>query len=387
MPEDPLALVMGDIDLVRPLALAGIACAVFAEAGDPVHWSRHVRARVPYVNPWEAPDEAVERLLAFARRQQRPPVLMPQSDGDLLLVSRHRARLQEGFRFLLADAELVEVLADKVRFSQLAERLGLPVPRARLLRPAEEAAADVDLRFPLVIKPANRWGAKWAPIERAAKARHVASARELAELWPPLAQVDLDVLAQEAVPGPESRIESHHAYVDEGGTVVAEFTGRKIRTRPAQYGHSTALVITQQPDVAELGREILQRLGLRGMAKSDFKRDADGSLHLLEINPRCTLWHHPAARAGVNLPALLFADMTGGERPAGTRARPGVRWCLPMRDAQAVREQGGSLRPWLRWAAGCEAVSGLAWDDPMPFGGGVVLDALRRRARRGLGVG
>ena len=375
-------MVMGNIDVVRPLGLAGIPCAAFAPPDDPVHWSRHVSGRVPWANPWEAPEAAADGVESFAREQDEPPVLFPQSDGDLLLVSRHRERLAEHSRFLLADAEVVEVLADKVRFSELAERLDLPVPRARLLRPAVEAAADVDLRFPLVIKPATRWGAKWAPIGRAAKARHVSSAAELATLWSQLAAMDLHILAQEAVPGPEALIESHHAYVDADGRVAGEFTGRKIRTRPAQYGHSTALVITDEPEVATLGREVLERVGLRGMAKADFKRDPDGRLRLLEINPRSTLWHHPAARAGVNLPALMYADLIGRTRPPVGRAQAGVRWCLPLRDAQAARDEGIPLRAWARWAAGCEAVSGLAWDDPLPFLGGVVAPALRRRARR-----
>ncbi len=92
--------------------------------------------------------------------------------------------------------------------------------------------------------------------------------------------------------------------------------------------------------------------------------------------------HHPAAHAGVNLPALMYADLTGRTRPRVSRARAGVRWCLPLRDAQAARDGGTPLRAWIRWAAGCEAVSGLAWDDPLPFIGGVVAPALRRQAKR-----
>ncbi len=370
---------MGDVDLVRSLGLGRVDCAAFARPDEPVHWSRHVRARLEYASPWEQEADAVESLLAFGRAQATPPVLMPQSDGDLLLVSRHRARLAEAFRFLLADAELVEDLADKARFSQLAQRLGLPVPPARLVRPSETGPGDVDLRFPIIVKPLTRWGAKWSPLGRAAKALHVESRAALDELWPRLAQVGLEVLAQEAVAGSEAAIESHHAYVAADGSLVADFTGRKIRTRPLRYGHSTSVVITAEPEVAAAGREVLARIGLRGVSKADFKRAPDGTLHLLEINPRFTLWHHPAAVAGVNVPALVYADLTGRPRPQVSPARPGVRWCLPIRDAQAVRAEGGSIRRWVRWAAGCEAISGLAWDDPLPFVAGTVGGVARRR--------
>jgi D-aspartate ligase len=168
-------------------------------------------------------------------------------------------------------------------------------------------------------------------------------------------------------PGPETRIESYHVYVDQRGQVVGEFTGQKIRTQPALHGYSTALVVTDKADVIALGRAVVDKLKLVGVAKFDFKRDPDGRLRLLEINPRFNIWHHPGALAGVNLPALVYADMVGLPRPAVSRARAGVRWCLAWRDLPAARASGVPIWAWLPWALGCEAKSAIAWDDPMPL--------------------
>ena len=93
----------------------------------------------------------------------------------------------------------------------------------------------------------------------------------------------------------------------------------------------------------QLGRDIVERLKLFGVAKLDFKRDGAGKLHLLEINPRFTLWHHAAAVAGLNIPALVYADLTGTPRPAATRAKTGVRWVPGL--------EGSSGRPRRRRAA------------------------------------
>ena len=142
----------------------------------------------------------------------------------------------------------------------------------------------------------------------------------LAALVPRLAAGDVAVALQELVPGPETAIESYHVYVGAQGETVGEFTGRKIRTVPAAYGHSTALQITEAADVAALGRELVRRLGLRGVAKLDFKRAPSGELFLLEINARFNLWHHPGAVAGVNLPALVYGDLVGLPRGAPPRA-------------------------------------------------------------------
>jgi len=378
-----LACVMGDMDLVRPLGLGGIGCAVVARPGLPTRFSRFTRAVVEWVDSWEQPDALVDALVEFGAAQPEPPVLFYEEDRDLLLVSRHRERLRQAFRFVVADAELVEDLVDKARFQALAERLELPVPATRRIRADDGSTAeDVDLQFPIIIKPLTRRTDLWAPIAGHGKAIHVETRQQLRDLWPRLtAAVGLEVLAQEMVPGDETCIESYHAYVDPAGETVAAFTGKKIRTYPREYGHSTALVITDTADVAELGRELVRRLNLTGVSKFDFKRGPDGRLRLLEINPRFNLWHHPAAVAGVNLPALVYADLTGQPRPAVTAARAGVRWCYPWQDALAAKAWDVPLAQWVPWALRCEATSVFAWDDPMPFLRGVVGRKLFGRAR------
>jgi predicted ATP-grasp superfamily ATP-dependent carboligase len=322
-------------------------------------------------------------LLAFAERQPTPPVLFFQHDGDLAYVSRHRERLAESFRFTLAESGLIEQLLDKTLFAELARRLELPVPRSRVLRPAVDAAPD-DLGFPypVVLKPLTRRDVVWRPLAGKAKALEIPSRERLDEVWPLLAEADVDLVAQEMVEGGEERIESYHAYVDDRGDVAGDFTGRKIRTFPERFGETTALEISDAGDVREVGRHCMQALGLRGVAKLDFKRSPTGRLYLLEVNARFNLWHLPGAVAGVNLPALVYADLAGLPRPPAGPVRPGVRWSVPWYDLAATRGQGRSLASWLVWQLRCETRHIAALDDPMPFVRGMLVRRLRRRLRR-----
>ena len=382
MPETrPLACVMGDMDLLRPLGLAGIACVVVARPGAPPRYSRFARAALPWVDTWDRGEEQVETLVRFGAAQHQPPVLFYQEDRELLLVSRFRDRLRSAFRFVMADAALVEDLVDKSRFQTLARRLDLPVPAARRLDPAEQPdLREIDIPFPVVIKPLTRRTDRWTPVGGSGKALRVDTLEALRLLWPRIVAANVPMLAQTLVPGAETDIESYHVYVDEPGDIVAEFTGRKIRTWPTQFGHSTALVITDSADVASAGRAVVRRLDLRGVAKLDFKRGPDGRLYLLEVNPRFTLWHHPAALAGVNVPALVYGDLTGLPRPAVPRARPGVRWCKIWQDGRAARADGVRLVHWLAWALRCEAKSAWSWDDPLPLLCAGAWASLRRLA-------
>jgi predicted ATP-grasp superfamily ATP-dependent carboligase len=370
---------MGDMDLVRPLGLAGITSVVAAPHGSPAFHSRFVRKAASWEDDEANAEASVEILVRFGAAQPEPAVLFYEADSQLLLVSRYREKLAQVFRFVVADHDLVENLADKERFQALAERLRLPVPAACRIDTSTGSPSDIALRFPVVIKPARHSG-PWKAIESSGKALWVDDTETLRALWPRLAAVDLDLLIQEAVPGPESCIESYHVYVDQHGATVAEFTGRKIRTFPLSCGHSTALETTDAADVRILGQEITRKLDLRGVAKFDFKRDPNGKLHLLEINPRFSLWHHLGAIAGVNMPALVYADLTGSPRPAGRTARAGIRWCKPWADVRAARACGMPMSAWLLWTLRCEAKSAIAWDDPVPLLQGALAKLPHRQA-------
>lgn len=373
-----MACVIGDMDLVRPLGLAGIRCAVVARRWEAPWFSRFTDARIPWLDPSDAGEALVQRLLDFAQRCEQPPVLYYEDDPDMLVVSRHRDVLSGPYRFVIPDRELVEKLADKASFAMLAEQLGLPVPRSRTIAVDHTDVAGIDLRYPLVVKP-TRHGPTWNAISPA-KAIEVHDETALRRLLGDLGPAPSTVVLQESIRGPETRIESHHVFVDRAGNVVADFTGRKIRTLPAQYGHSSALEITSDAEVRRLGRECVRRLGLHGVAKLDFKRAPDGRLWLLEVNARFTLWHHPGALAGVNLPALVFADLTGRACTQSSAVRPGITWCDVRRDFAARKEADVSLPRWGAWAVRADAKRSIAWDDPMPFVAGIAGRRLLERA-------
>jgi D-aspartate ligase len=383
--RQPLACVLGNVDVVRALGLAGIRCALVARPDSPARYSRFT---AEFLDSRRSPGELVGALLEFSRRQSQRPVLFYSADWNLRLVSRFRDRLNEGFHFVVPEADLVESLLDKSQFDALAAKLGLPVPRAQALFPGRGSSpTDVRLQFPLVLKPLLRDNTVWAPIA-STKAIALRGRSDLEALWPRLEAQRLHVIVQEVVEGPESRLESYHVYVDRNGDAAAEFTGRKIRTHPREFGYSSAITITDTPDLVDVGRDVVAKLGLRGVAKLDFKRGRDGTLHLLEVNPRFNLWHHPGARAGVNIPELVYRDLLGLPRPQQKPLRVGVCWCSIRHDRQAAKDEGIGLMRWLVWAMRCEIKSPFAWHDPLPLFGSAGWRALhsRRFARLPRGV-
>jgi D-aspartate ligase len=321
--QSPLACVMGDMDLLQPVAMTGIPCAVVTRPGVPSLYSRFARSRLAGDDFSENTGALLHALLRLAMAERERPIPYYEEDAQLLFISRHREQLKQAFRFVIADAPLIEDLVDKARFQALAERQHLPVPAARRFHPVALQPDNLGLDFPVVIKPLTRVE-RWNETFGLCKALEADSPDALRALLPSLLAVNIELLAQELISGPEAQIESYHCYVDGRGSIAGEFTGRKIRTFPVRYGHTTALEITDAPDVQRQGRGVVERIGLAGVAKLDFKRDRAGKLHLLEINPRFTLWHHAGAVAGVNIPALVYADLTGSPRRAPKPACAGA---------------------------------------------------------------
>jgi D-aspartate ligase len=285
---------------------------------------------------------------------------------------------------------------NKQLFTDLAERLNLPVPET--LISSELSNPDDVLRgvaLACVLKPADSTGWLHAcSLDGAvpAKALRADSEEQLRQVFWKAKLCGGQFVVQTFVPGGEEHLVSYHAYIGADRQVLGEFVGRKVRTYPRESGVSTCLELAKMPDVLALGREIVERLNMVGPVKIDFKRSSrDGRLYLLEVNARFTLWNYLGARCGVNLPALAHADLTGRRLRPAFSYRTGLRWISAANDLRAyVREYRSARRlSFLRWAcsyAGPAAYDVFSWTDPMPSAASLALYARALTTRLLLGV-
>jgi predicted ATP-grasp superfamily ATP-dependent carboligase len=135
---------------------------------------------------------------------------------------------------------------------------------------------------------------------------------------------------------------------------------------------SSFLELAHNDELAAIGRDIAGRVPLKGVFKIDFKRDPDtGRYYLLEINARYNLWHHMAAKNGINLPQIAYDYLVHDARPAALRYRTTVRWLCLRLDFRACRELVSrgelSVGGWLRSLVASRKVYDLfSWTDPLP---------------------
>src|SRR6266567_1769560 len=172
----PMACVLGDMNLVRPLGLAGIRCAVVASPRATTRYSRFVEKVFTWTGDWTDAGELCDELVEWAGQQADRPVLFYQHDEHAFFISRHRQRLAAVMRFNLATAEQLELIVDKVKFYQVAAELGVLVPRTRAIDPTSPMPAN--LAYPLLVKPRTRANQRWMEVTADAKALRLENAED-----------------------------------------------------------------------------------------------------------------------------------------------------------------------------------------------------------------
>ncbi|HEX9389794.1 MAG TPA: ATP-grasp domain-containing protein [Usitatibacteraceae bacterium] len=394
--DRPPVLLLGGLDLLRPLGFAAIPAIVASpNPHEPTMMSRYCLGcyRLP---PMDNRAAMAEALLDAGRQLfdvlGRRVVLFYGNDDYLSLIYEFRDQLSRYFLFLLNEPELAYALLEKPRFELLARDHGLLAPKALTWGDA----SPNDLRRacgPVLVKPCVKVG--WDDSTMHArlfgpqgKARIFENGQAVID--DPLANQFRKHLAfQEFIPGGDAQLWSFHGFSDENSNLLAWFIGHKLRTFPRFTGMSSFLELAHETELEALGRDIVARLQLKGVFKIDFKKDAhDGRFRILEINARFNLWHHMAARNGINLPQIAYDYLVHGIPPTSTSYGTRFRWLCMRLDFRAyldLRAHGEiGMVSWIASLIRTHKVYHLfSWADPLPW----LLAGFNRaqsRARRGL---
>jgi D-aspartate ligase len=316
---------LNGLGVVRSLARGGVPTILVdttrLRAGT---WSRFCRVKI--VERLHGAN-FVRDLLDLQRELGGRPVLLLTDEMAVATVSEHRDQLAAAYRFQLPPADMVTRLSDKARFQEFAETNDLPVPRTAVLKGESDLAKLGSLRFPVIIKPADKRPVYMGETERL----HVVS--DLAQcdvLCRQLLHTAGELVVQEWIDGPDSDIYFSLFYRGRDPDHLTIFSGRKIVCNPPKTG-STAFCVAA-PDVANVLESLttacIERSKYRGLGSIEFKFDSRHQRFVI-IEPTVgrTDWQEEIATlCGVNLPLAAYRHAMGLPplRPAGLD--PAVAW-------------------------------------------------------------
>src|SRR5262249_32296354 len=139
--------------------------------------SRYCRLSIDYPVSTSEPAEFVDFILEFVRANQIDLVI-PVTDWTLGPLSAERERFAGQYRLAMPSHAAVEFASDKFRTIELAQQIGIDVPKTHLIRSLDDLPACKGVGFPSVVK--DRFSVRW--IQRKAVFGSVVYAYSLDEL-------------------------------------------------------------------------------------------------------------------------------------------------------------------------------------------------------------
>ena len=216
-----------------------------------------------------------------------------------------------------------------------------------------------ELRYPALVKPSDP-----IPFKRrfGRPALVCAGPAELLEAFD--AAAGSEPMLQEVVPGDDSSLWTVGTYTNAEGRPLGIFCGRKLLQMPRGFGTCRVGEARWRDDVVEQALALLDELGYHGIAQTEFRQDADdGTLRLMEVNPRLWQWHglarlrrrpaahrlrghaRPPARAGALGPRARRTALGRRRRAPALVPRRGRRAARDARAAARRRRGRGDVRP------------------------------------------
>jgi predicted ATP-grasp superfamily ATP-dependent carboligase len=267
------------------------------------------------------------------------------------------------------DWEVVRSAIDKPYTYQLAESLGIPLPKTAIPKDIHEVQDYCQTaHFPCLVKPrqSHIYFEKFRK-----KMVKVTNVETLMAAYHEAASAGIDVMLQEYIEGPDSAGINYNTYFWDGKPIV-EFTAQKVRLSPPDSGVPSVVISKDIPEVVDAGRRLLKAFNYQGYSCMEFKKDPhDGIYKLMEINARHNRSTLLAVRCGINFPWIEYQHRLFGRVPHADGYRKGVYWIDMTRDMSAMGKYikrgefslAGQLKPYL--SANVFAV--LSFKDPVPF--------------------
>jgi len=286
--------------------------------------SKYTAGRVVYPPPETAPAQFVQTLVN-AVRKYRVDLVIPVTDPAILRIAEARGDFDGLCALSIPDVAALEMVRNKQLTIELAERLGVPVPRTALVASVDEAiAAARSFSWPVVLKPlVSRLHRAGEPIEKLC----VAYAESDETLVAKMRRFEgrCPVLLQEYCAGDGQGVE----LLMHEGRPYAAFQHRRLREMPVQGGPSALREsVALDPVLYEYSVNMLREINWTGLAMVEFKVGPTAAW-LMEINGRVWGSLPLAVHAGMDFPSrlveLLLRDGTVDNPVRACRYRTGVR--------------------------------------------------------------
>ena len=372
------ALVIGDdtrsfLATVRSLGRSGVEvhAAPFAFQS-PALRSRYISKThwLPYYF-----GDGAEWLSAFGDllEHERFALVIPCDERSLLPLHHHRERFEERTRLGIPDPYSLEILFDKHNTRELAQSLGIPIAKGRIIRPSDTVHTLIgETGLPVAIKPTCSY-----TLDRLYTRNRVIVAKDVSELADALMKIGRGTHFIEAF---FRGIGTGVSVLANEGSVLQAFQHRRVH----EYEGASYYRVSEElsPPLLDAVNKIMRATNYSGLAMFEFRVNSEaGKWILLEVNARPWGSLPLPIAVGVDFPYRWYQLLVDRVETPARPYRIGVygRNLVPdalqhLARARAVARSPvnlvgfvlKSIGEYMRVFAGREVYDVLVADDPAP---------------------
>lgn len=299
-------------------------------------------------------EEYVTRLVSILECYGYDYVL-PISGRTTEILAFDRERIPVPIDPILPPRESLRVALDKHEVHSLADELGVPTPTTVELESADDfRPAIAEAGTPGVIKASNETEGKF--IEYVSSVDELRSAYEVYHR-----NHESTPIYQEYLAGRGRGF--FGLYLD--GTCRGHYSHRRIREDPPTGGKSACAESLIDAELYGYSSSLLDALDWNGVVMVEFKNDADGVPHVVEINPK--LWGsiELGVKSGMNFPRALLQYLSSGTVPSFEFTPARFHWPISGDIQHAIRRPE-SASEIVRDVVSPSTKSNLRFTDPLP---------------------
>ncbi|HHX70055.1 MAG TPA: ATP-grasp domain-containing protein [Gallicola sp.] len=232
-------------------------------------------------------------------------LVVPLVDFSADLLARNYEEFRKYAKLATNPFDIYDLAQDKLKTMQICMENNIPCPQTLTGIRDVESLKDIDIKYPIIIKPRVGYGAVGFKVIKSYHDLQSVVANK---------KIDLsDYVIQEYIPQTDVQFEAA-MFVDSKNDIKSALVFSKNRWFPVEGGSSTLNITIDRPDIVETCSRLLKTIGWRGCADVDLIQDPrDGIAKVMEINPRVSGSVKICFEAGIDLARQIIEYEFGEE--------------------------------------------------------------------------
>ncbi len=291
----------------------------------PYSYTRYTKIlNMEYVeNFWEE-EVFLKKLDEYYEKHKDEKILLVSSNetyGEF--IAKNKEKLEDKFYFNYPSVELQRTLVMKDMFYKTYGNSCIDIPKTRYFDCGSENEIDLDLEFPIIVKPANVIKFKHMNFYGKKKIYRLNSIDELMDVIGYFKKGGYDdiLIIQEYIPGDDSHLFDAVVYCDKNSKAkLVSFAQIGLQEHGQSMIGNAAVLINGYSEyegvdeMIEKIKEFMETIHYQGFAEFDMKYDArEKKYKVMEINARQGRCSYYITPCGYNLIEVLAKDLIFNE--------------------------------------------------------------------------